>query len=319
MSSMTKDELRGALEEAGVGPLPPLSAKKEELVSLYRQHLAPKLELSDDEEGEVEFSGDKSKSSNNASEIDVTALSDDDLFLQLKSAGVDVGPIVSSTRQFYERKLASILSGPAETVGNSSREYSDTEPEDDDEDDQPSAVVSPSQLPEKRVTRSSTTSPKSPVESLGLGGGLRQRLVQDEADGERLSSSFRTELESGTVSPRRSIHSYKVTEVRRETVRRDREGVETRDSFHTVEREEGGGEGSSKPAAASRPRSWMSLLVKVLLLVLVCLGAFLVVTYQQEAEDPAAQVMQALQGEGEGPRESPPVEEAPVQGSLGDV
>jgi len=74
-----------------------------------------------------------------ASEDELTALSDDDLFLQLKEHGVNAGPIVASTRPFYERKLFSMIFGQPEP----SNEYSEVEDDEDyyEDDYQPSAVV----------------------------------------------------------------------------------------------------------------------------------------------------------------------------------
>ena len=82
--------------------------------------------------------------------LDIEALNDDELFEKLKENGVDVGPIVSSTRPFYMKKLAMVLRGETmnTTNGNSngSAEFSDdTDPETEPEDDQPAV--------ETRVTR----------------------------------------------------------------------------------------------------------------------------------------------------------------------
>ncbi|XP_022242634.1 emerin homolog 1-like [Limulus polyphemus] len=41
--------------------------------------------------------------------INITNLTDDELFVWLKEAGVDVGPIIDSTRAVYQRKLAHLL------------------------------------------------------------------------------------------------------------------------------------------------------------------------------------------------------------------
>ena len=40
---------------------------------------------------------------------EVSNLSDDQLFQQLKSFNVDIGPIVESTRALYQKKLASLI------------------------------------------------------------------------------------------------------------------------------------------------------------------------------------------------------------------
>ncbi|XP_013778064.1 emerin homolog 1-like isoform X2 [Limulus polyphemus] len=43
--------------------------------------------------------------------INISELTDQQLFMSLRNAGVDVGPITGSTRAVYERKLARILQG----------------------------------------------------------------------------------------------------------------------------------------------------------------------------------------------------------------
>jgi len=240
---------------------------------------------------------------------DLSALSDDELFQQLVAHGLAPGPIVASTRPFYERKLGRLLGQEPELEVSKEEEYSDTEPE--EEDDQPSAVVQP----EKRTTRSSTRSPGSPGESevrLRLGG----KSLKDEIDG-----SFSESQESGGgVSPRRSIHSYKVTEVKRQVVRRDREGKETRDTFHTVTREEN--DGSATSGAQGKSGSWASSMVKLLVVLLLVLGLVLVLSGALEtlttAKD-AEEVLEAISAAQEGP--TPPVqrEAAQEQPSITDV
>ena len=188
MSSLTKEELRTALITHGVTDLPPQSAKKDELVALYEEHVAPtangSAEFSSDDEVYLKSSPSKRASAaskvsrvSNSSKtskvskasvsskspkkkpaadslvvdgLDIEALNDDELFEKLKENGVDVGPIVSSTRPFYMKKLAMVLRGETmnTTNGNSngSAEFSDdTDPETEPEDDQPAV--------ETRVTR----------------------------------------------------------------------------------------------------------------------------------------------------------------------
>jgi len=341
MSGLTKDELRSALLDAGVSPAPPTSLKKEELLQLYRQHVNPSMQYSDDEDTEVELkpstssrSPRKSNTSANASATvledpedsvqDVETLTDDQLFNQLKDAGIEVGPIVASTRKFYERKLAGVLVNTSS--GSNGKEFSDTEGEqEDEEDDQPSAVVSP--IPEKRVTRSSTKSPSEAMNS-----GLRQRLVLGQATGEPIEFKDETDssLSNSYGSPRRSIHSYKVTEVKRQTVTRGSDGVEHTDTFHTIERQESDGSGDTKQSQVSKKTggSWMSRFVKLLLLLLVCLGLYLVVTGggPLQDSDPAQQVLDAIQeavdeagGASQGPQPAVQRDEAPIQGNLADI
>jgi len=44
-------------------------------------------------------------------DYDVNSLSDDELYLQLSLQGVEVGPVVDSTRRFYRSRLRKILEG----------------------------------------------------------------------------------------------------------------------------------------------------------------------------------------------------------------
>ena len=74
--------------------------------------------------------------------IDIGSLDDDQLFEMLKKNGVEVGPIVASTRKFYEKKLSAALAGESATASNGTngtKEFSDTEPE-DEEEEQPAVV-----------------------------------------------------------------------------------------------------------------------------------------------------------------------------------
>ena len=74
--------------------------------------------------------------------IDVGSLDDEQLFEMLKKNGVEVGPIVASTRKFYEKKLSAALAGETATASNGTngtKEFSDTEPE-EEEEEQPAVV-----------------------------------------------------------------------------------------------------------------------------------------------------------------------------------
>ena len=74
--------------------------------------------------------------------VDIGSLDDDQLFEMLKKNGVEVGPIVASTRKFYEKKLSAALAGETATASNGTngtKEFSDTEPE-DEEEEQPAVV-----------------------------------------------------------------------------------------------------------------------------------------------------------------------------------
>ena len=51
-------------------------------------------------------------------DFEVSSLSDEELFQHLFQLGVEVGPIVASTRKFYRNKLQNILNGKnEESVG----------------------------------------------------------------------------------------------------------------------------------------------------------------------------------------------------------
>ena len=79
-------------------------------------------------------------------DLDLDAVDDDELFKLLKENGIEVGPIVASTRPFYKKKLALVLRGENDmngTNGTNGGEFSDTEPETEPEDDQPSGVTTP--------------------------------------------------------------------------------------------------------------------------------------------------------------------------------
>lgn len=308
MSGLTKEELKNALVNHGV-PLPPASAKKEELVSLYETHIAPvdrdAGDFSSDDEVTISprkkasQSSVKSRASSKSpkkvskskvaavveeeessllvGDLDIDALDDDQLFTLLQENGINPGPIVGSTRPFYKKKLALVLKGGGDSSivngSNGNTEFSDTEPDTEEEEEQPSAVSSPAPadtVPVKRVSsRSKASSSSSSLVITGpaakspadLAGGLRRRLpLGDELDS---SSVART-----TPTPRRSIHSYKVTETTVETTVRTRDGVETVDSSRTVERTES----KTEEEAGSGKAGWCCLKRLLLLLLLVALA-----------------------------------------------
>ena len=120
MSAFTKDELRTLLTNHGI-ELPSLSAKKEELISLYEQFVEPleQGEFSSDDEEVILAKKSKKKTSRKSSadasqilveevvteandkseasgdhEDDLNALTDEELAAKLRENGVDVGPIV---------------------------------------------------------------------------------------------------------------------------------------------------------------------------------------------------------------------------------
>lgn len=353
MATLTKEELKNALIIHGVAT-PASSAKKEEFVALYEEHIAPitntRGDFSSDDDIDEEItispqkrvtaskSSRKSASSKKASRssvqeqiaaeileeaspdtvvedgLDIGAMDDDELFTMLKKHGMDAGPIVDSTRHVYKKKLAALLEVDGEAtddqppINGAAIEFSDTEPESADdtneevveqngtndsksEDDQPAGVSTIVESP-KRTTRSSNTSmvsgtpSRSSVKISGSSAkisgssakisgspgrsGLRNRFGMDQPDA---SSSS---LLRNTPTPRRSIHSYKVTETTTHLVTRNRDGLETRDSTHVVEKEEN--TGTDDVSTTSRVWTWIKAFLRRLF-HLVLLGVILLVVY----------------------------------------
>jgi len=298
---MTKEELKNALISHGA-PVPPASAKKDEFVQAYEEHVAPldaAGDFSSDEEGPKTPSkrasnvskGKQSTSSRKSQgsprktpvkvldesadiemNIDIGSLDDDQLFEMLKKNGVEVGPIVASTRKFYEKKLSAALSGETPTASNGTngtKEFSDTEPEEED-DEQPAVVEV---LVKKRSSRSAKLSSSPQVES-----GLRQRLALAD------------ELDSSPASPgaRRAIHSYKVTETTRQVTTRSKDGTETVDTKHSVERSE------SQGVSPSGSRSLFSRmaypLLKLAIFLTLLIGVYMVFTTPSDGVTPIDKV-----------------------------
>ncbi|XP_043229692.1 lamina-associated polypeptide 2-like isoform X1 [Amphibalanus amphitrite] len=111
MASLTKSQLINELINHGVTPPSP-SAKKDRLVQLYEKHVAPHQEAagefsSDDEGPAKQQNGDEGSVSSLAT--DVSELNNEELAEHLRSHGVNVGPIVGSTRRLYEKKLSKLL------------------------------------------------------------------------------------------------------------------------------------------------------------------------------------------------------------------
>jgi len=354
MTSLTKEELRQALISHGVTDLPPASAKKDELVSLYEEYVAPTANGSADfsSDDEVDFKSSPSKRASNASrvskvsnvskaskvsksgsksphkkaeagdsllveELDIDALDDDELFQKLKENDIAVGPIVASTRAFYKKKLAMVLSGESMNGTNGNGvEFSDTEEE--DVETEPEVEEEP--VIETRTTRRSAsskstsqspqaTSSKSPVSSiLSNISGLRQRqAAADEAD---TSGKL-------TPTPRRSIHSYKVSETTRTTIMRNRDGTETKNVVHKVERSEDNKTGGGQ-------KSWSRTVVniiKVLLLIAILVGVYFAVITQMESSGSMSQIDEIVDAVNKAQESAapPPAREDVEAGSIGNV
>ncbi|XP_076363637.1 emerin homolog 1-like isoform X3 [Tachypleus tridentatus] len=51
--------------------------------------------------------------------VNISKLTDDELFQKLRQLGVNAGPIIESTRAVYERKLAQLLKGEPQVESSS--------------------------------------------------------------------------------------------------------------------------------------------------------------------------------------------------------
>lgn len=135
-SSLTKDKLKSELLAHNVD-LPSGNQTKDVYVQLYLKNLTAQNKqrvtaatldaFSSDEELPPPVVSSRSRSSGRKAtrktdkarpdELDVTLLSDEGLRDELLKHGVDVGPIVASTRKLYEKKLQKLLDdGPAQPL-----------------------------------------------------------------------------------------------------------------------------------------------------------------------------------------------------------
>jgi len=235
--------------------------------------------------------------------VNVEELNDSALREQLTEHGVVVGPIVDSTRPLYQKKLASVLAGDngAEEANDTNGEIEEEEEEvaptkaasrrvstrstrsniaaaaaefsadeeeaileeepvaseateDDDSDEQPSVVV-------KEATPKPASN-KSPLQALGQ--TIRQRFSGPSTT-EQKSDRF-------TPTPRRSIHSYKVTETTRKTVTKDKDGNVTED----VSIDKTTTETDSKVQPAGRMARLLKVLPGILMLLILAALAYYV-------------------------------------------
>lgn len=294
MASLTISDLKSELINHGV-ELPLSSAKKEEYVQLYEKNISTggekaKIDFSsDDEEVSIPMGGKVSKkkvsrksevtngtngnAENNSEaneqemlteenslvvgDVDVAALTDEQLSEMLKEFNVPVGPIVDSTRAVYRKKLAITMreltnekldivveaNGTTQTNGisndNNEGELQNGEFSADDEelvdevpqkeileDDQPSLLVRPSVTPtkesKKRVSARSASKTSSIAKAKAALSEVRQRFTGSNREGTVTDGRY-------TPTPRRSIHSYKVTETSKETVTKMKDGTISRD------------------------------------------------------------------------------------------
>ncbi|XP_064796098.1 lamina-associated polypeptide 2, isoforms beta/gamma-like isoform X2 [Oncorhynchus masou masou] len=182
-SVLTKDKLKSELLANNVA-LPTGDQRKDVYVRLYLKNLTVQNNkilstdaFSSDEELHVPVVSNKSRSGRKATrktdkprpeDLDVTELTSEGLKDELLKYGINVGPIVASTRELYERRLQKLLDqGPPETMalpvvitqvdsnGNSdSDRYSDKEEE---------VTTGPEPVPVPMVERPVRSRGKTPV------------------------------------------------------------------------------------------------------------------------------------------------------------
>uniref|UniRef100_A0A8K9V5R0 Thymopoietin a n=1 Tax=Oncorhynchus mykiss TaxID=8022 RepID=A0A8K9V5R0_ONCMY len=202
-SVLTKDKLKSELLANNVA-LPTGDQRKDVYVRLYLKNLTVQNNkilstdaFSSDEELLVPVVSNKSRSGRKATrktdkprpeDLDVTELTSEGLKDELLKYGINVGPIVASTRKLYERRLQKLLDqGPPETValpvvitqvdsnhnGNSdSDRYSDKEEE---------VTTEPEPVPVPVVERPVRSRGKTPVTT-------RTRSSQHNRDVSELSA-----------------------------------------------------------------------------------------------------------------------------------
>lgn len=177
--------------------------------------------------------------------------------------------VSDSTRSLYQKKLAIVMreksseevdstqnghqNGHNAEVNPNVAEFSADEETIEDDEDQPLAVM-------KKSARKTATPKKETKSALqALGTSIRQRFGGEKRENERF-----------TPTPRRSIHSYKVTETTRQTVTKSKDGVTTQDITYTKETSEG-----EIKAQASKMALFRKILPGILLgLILVALAYY---------------------------------------------
>jgi len=314
MASFTKEELKTQLLNNGID-LPPSNSKKEAFVALYEKHVAPKEEFSADEDDEEIIISSKAKAPIAASngddgegEVDVESLDDSQLLEMLKENNIDAGPIVNSTRNLYKKKLIKVLGASVEETEvsinktNGDENFSDTEPEDvadntadsiaeeplDDtepdsvllssEDEQPSGLSKP-------VTR------KSPR----ISSSLNKSGSVFDSNGSLLRNRFSTvdtpdSSHRFTPTGRKSIHEYEVTETTKTEITKFMNGVETKNTTHTIEKKEsiGDDEVSGEKSSSFWSTVLQYLSTIVLLMIVLGLGSVLVLGLLGHLQKPEA-------------------------------
>ncbi|XP_047452518.1 thymopoietin b [Mugil cephalus] len=304
-SVLTKDKLKNELTANNV-PLPSGEHKKEVYVQLYLKNLTilnnkkspPADTFSSDEELPAPVVSNKSRSGRKATkktdkprteEVEVTELTDEDLRQQLAKHGVDSGPIVVSTRKLYEKKLQKLLDQPpaepeaptdvtalpkvdSNQNGNTnSDQYSDKEDEE---------LATPEPEPIPVVEKPVRSRGKTPV-TLRTSSRRQVKVVEEitvEETPKKASKSVVEDILANEISTptglsascRRPIRGAAGRPVKPSEYWLDESRVQQ--SIHTESRTYS--ESFSRPHITSSKapvrRGFLSLLLKLLLLVLVC-------------------------------------------------
>ncbi|KAM6937130.1 thymopoietin b [Xenentodon cancila] len=307
-SVLTKDKLKTELTANNV-PLPSGEHKKEVYVQLYLKNLTvlndkkslPADTFSSDEELPAPVVSNRSRSGKaptrktdkpRAEEVEVTNLTDDDLKQQLAKHGVDTGPIVATTRKVYEKKLQKLLTAPEaepedpsdvttlpkvdsnQNGSTNSDQYSDKE---DDE------IAAPVPEPVPVVERSVRSRGKAPV-TVRTSSRRQTKVVEEiitEETPKKIGESVVEDILANEISTptgisatcRRPIKGAAGRPLKPSEYWLDESRVkrnlhtETRSYSETLSRPS-----SSTPSSSKAPvrRAYLSLLLKLLLLVVVC-------------------------------------------------
>jgi len=224
-ANLTKEQLKNELISHGVQP-PSTNARKEEFVKLYEQHVAPiaaqKGDFSSDEENdisEVEIKVSPPCDSLNLDAVNVAALSDEELYEQLRIHGIPAGPIVESTRAVYQRKLLAVLNvsltdgAPAaeQTNGNGNGDAEEHFSDSDEEQmEDEVAEVEPTPVPEPEVVQEPAVVEPVVIASPEPLTAIRKRITGDSRPPSSLSALPLVDRQ-GTPTPRPSIRSVTST------------------------------------------------------------------------------------------------------------
>ncbi|XP_018552736.1 LOW QUALITY PROTEIN: lamina-associated polypeptide 2, isoforms beta/delta/epsilon/gamma-like [Lates calcarifer] len=245
-SVLTKDKLKSELLAHNV-ELPSGNPTKDVYVQLYLKNLTAQNKkhvtattldaFSSDEELPPPVVSNRSRSSGRKAtrktdkvrpdELDVTMLTDEGLRDELLKHGVDVGPVVASTRKLYEKKLQKLLDdGPAQPPlpqlvlteievnhnGNSESDlYSDKE-------DEVTAAPEPEPVPEPEpapvVERPVRSRGKTPVTTRTRSSQhhTREQLMDEEDDDDDEEPVLQVKRRSRRLSNRTSLSQQIVPE-----------------------------------------------------------------------------------------------------------